>query len=89
MDLITAALAEMEERVVPAPPLIEARTDIPDPRRQGRHVAVPVVGAVLAVPCSCGTLDAVGQWCMEQPNLLTTRFPTSASTRWRGRSTAV
>ena len=78
LDLIGAALAEVEEGMTPVPSLVEAFARLPDPRRrQGRRYPLPfLLGAlVLALLRNCDTLEAVGQWCAEHRALLAAHFP--------------
>ena len=77
VDLINHTLAGAEE-ARPSPALIAAFTSVPDPRRRrGRRYPLPfLLGAlVLALLCNCDSLEAVGQWCAEQREVLAAHFP--------------
>lgn len=77
VDLISQTLAGAEE-ASPTPALIAAFAGVPDPRRRrGRRYPLPfLLGAlVLALLCNCDTLEAVGQWCAEQREVLAAQFP--------------
>jgi predicted transposase YbfD/YdcC len=78
LDLIIATLPEAAEGAAPTPPLAVAFASVPDPRRrQGRRYPLPFLlcALVLALLCNCDTLEAVGQWCAEQRDLLAAHFP--------------
>jgi predicted transposase YbfD/YdcC len=67
------ALTDRDLRDLP-----RAFATVPDPRsRHGRRYDLPflLTCLVAAVLCNCDSVDAVGQWCREQRQLLRRHFP--------------
>lgn len=76
--LIAAYRASPPEGTAATLSLQAAFAGVPDPRRrQGRRYPLPFLlsALVLALVCNCDSLEAVGEWCAAQRDVLAAFFP--------------